>query len=70
VQTREIRSVADLGGEAAGALTTLVGDIHAGIASRVFDAIGPAAEPTQIIHDTVARTVYGGVDGGIRGLRG
>jgi pimeloyl-ACP methyl ester carboxylesterase len=67
VQTREIRSVADLGGEAAGVLTTLVGDMHAGIASRVFGAIGPAAKPTQIIHDAVARTIYGGVDGGIRG---
>ena len=67
MQTREIRSVADLGGEAAGILTTLVRDMHAGIANRVFGAIGPAAKPTQIIHDAVARTIYGGVDGGIRG---
>jgi pimeloyl-ACP methyl ester carboxylesterase len=67
VQTREIRSVADLGGEAAGVLMTAVRDMHAGIASRVFGAIGPAAKPTQIIHDAAARTIYGGVDGGIRG---
>ena len=67
MQTREIRSVADLGGEAVGVLTTLVRDMHAGIASRVFGAIGPTARPTQIIHDAAARTIYGGVDDGIRG---
>jgi hypothetical protein len=55
VQAREIKSVAELGGEAAGVVTTLVRDIHAGVASRVFGAIGPAAKPTQIIHNAVAR---------------
>ena len=50
-----------------GVLTTLVRDMHAGIASRVSGAIGPAAKPTQILHDAVARTIYGGVDGGIGG---
>jgi len=56
-----------LGGEAAAVVTTLVRDMQAGVASRVFGAIGPAAKPTQIIHDAVARAVYGCVDGGIRG---
>ena len=55
MQAREIKSVAELGGEAAGVVTTLVRDIHAGVASRVFGAIGPAAKPTQIIHNAVAR---------------
>jgi hypothetical protein len=48
-------------------LMTAVRDMHAGIASRVFGAIGPAAKPTQIIPDAAARSIYSGVDGGIRG---
>lgn len=54
MQARDIRSVADLGGEAAGVVTTLLRDMHAGLVSRVFGAVGPAAKPTQIIHDAAA----------------
>jgi hypothetical protein len=56
-----------LAGNALGVVTTLVRDMHAGIASRVFAAVGPAAWPTQIIHDDVARAVYAAVDHGLRG---
>jgi len=48
-------------------VTTLVRDMHAGIAGRVFGAIGPSSKPTQVIHDGIARTVYGTVDHGLRG---
>ena len=48
-------------------MTTLVRDMHAGIAGRVFGAIGPSSKPTQVIHDGIARTVYGTVDHGLRG---
>ena len=48
-------------------VTTLVRDMHAGIAGRVFGAIGVLSRPTQIIHDGIAATVYGAVDHGLRG---
>jgi hypothetical protein len=67
VQGNEIRSLADLAGEGTRVLTTLVGDLHSGIAGRVFDAVGPASRPVQVIHDAVAAITYRAVDGAIRG---
>lgn len=67
MQRTDIRAVGDLAGEATTVLTTLVRGVHAGIASRVFNAIGPAAMPTRTIHDAITRTVYTGVDRGLRG---
>ncbi|MDT5218089.1 MAG: hypothetical protein QOF15_194, partial [Mycobacterium sp.] len=40
MQGEEIRSLADLAGEGTRVLTTLVRDVHHGIASRVFGSIG------------------------------
>lgn len=45
MQRQEIRSLADLAGEGSRTLTTLVRDMHSGIARRVFEAMGPAAFP-------------------------
>jgi pimeloyl-ACP methyl ester carboxylesterase len=67
VQRNDIRAVGDLAGEASSVLTTLVRGIHAGIASRVFDSIGPAATPTRVIHDGLTQAIYSGVDRGVRG---
>jgi hypothetical protein len=67
VQRNDIRAVGDLAGEASSVLTTLVRGMHAGIANRVFDSIGPAAAPTKVIHDWLTRAIYSGVDRGIRG---
>jgi hypothetical protein len=67
VQRRDIRAVGALASDASGVVTTLVRDMHAGIASRVFGAVGPSSRPIQIIHDGIARAVYGGVDHGLRG---
>ena len=66
MQGDEIRSLADLAGEGTRVLTTLVRDMHRGIASRVFDSIGPASKPVQVIHDTTASTIYSLVDGAVR----
>jgi pimeloyl-ACP methyl ester carboxylesterase len=66
VQGEEIRSLADLAGEGTRVLTTLVRDVHRGIASRVFGSIGPASKPVQVIHDTAASTIYNLVDGAVR----
>jgi hypothetical protein len=63
----EIRSLADLAGEGTRVVTTLVRDMHRGIASRVFGSIGPAAKPVQVIHDTTASKIYSLVDGAVRG---
>jgi hypothetical protein len=67
VQRNDIRAVGDLAGEASSVLTTLVRGMHAGIASRVFDTIGPSARPTRVIHDGLTQAIYSGVDRGIRG---
>ena len=67
MQRNDIRAVGDLAGEASSVLTTLVRGMHAGIASRVFDSIGPAAAPTRVIHDGLTQAIYSGVDRAIRG---
>lgn len=64
---RDIGSVGELAGEAAGVMTTLARDTHAGIAGRVFGAVGPASKPVEIIHDAIAGAIYAGVDRSIRG---
>ena len=67
MQRRDIKAVGALAGDASGVVTALVRDMHAGIASRVFAAVGPPSRPTQIIHDGVAQAVYAAVDHGLRG---
>jgi pimeloyl-ACP methyl ester carboxylesterase len=67
MQRSDIRAVSDLAGEATSVLTRLVRGMHAGIAGRVFDSIGPSATPTRTIHDGITRAVYTGVDRGLRG---
>jgi pimeloyl-ACP methyl ester carboxylesterase len=46
----------ELGGAVAG-----IGQIHRAIANRAFGASGPGATPARVIHDGVARNVYGGL---------
>jgi pimeloyl-ACP methyl ester carboxylesterase len=66
MQRTDIRAVGELAGEVSSIVTTLVRGMHAGIAGRVFGSIGPPAAPTRVIHDGITRTIYGGVDRGIR----
>ena len=67
MQRSDIRAVGDLAGEATSVLTTLVRGMHAGIAGRIFDSVGPVAAPPRIIHDGLTRAIYTGVDRGLRG---
>jgi pimeloyl-ACP methyl ester carboxylesterase len=67
MQRSDIRAVGDLAGEATSVLTTLVRGMHAGIAGRVFDSVGPVAAPTRTIHDGLTRAIYTGIDRGLRG---
>jgi pimeloyl-ACP methyl ester carboxylesterase len=67
MQSRDIRAVGQLAGEASSMVTTLVRGMHAGIARRVSGSIGIPAAPTGLIHDGLTRAIYGGVERGIRG---
>jgi pimeloyl-ACP methyl ester carboxylesterase len=63
----DIEAVGDLAGELLAAGGTLVRDMHEGIASRPFGVLGPAAAPVRVVHDGIARGLYGGVRGALRG---
>jgi pimeloyl-ACP methyl ester carboxylesterase len=49
-------SLDELGGAVAG-----IGRIHKAVADRAFGATGPGAAPARVVHDAVARNVYGGL---------
>jgi len=40
-----------------------IGGVHEAVARRVFDAIGPSAEPARLAHDAISRGVYASVRG-------
>lgn len=67
MQRQEIWSLADAAGEGTRVLTSLVRDVHSGIAGRVFGLIGPVAKPVEVIHNTVAAFTYYAVDRSVRG---
>jgi pimeloyl-ACP methyl ester carboxylesterase len=62
----EAQAVGELAADAASGLASRIHDMHVGIADRVFDRIGDAAKPVRVIHDGIARGVYGGVAAGLR----
>ncbi|MFZ0041361.1 MAG: alpha/beta fold hydrolase [Solirubrobacteraceae bacterium] len=57
----DIQGIGELAGEALATGGLLAKDMHEGIAGRPFGVLGVAAAPVRVIHDGVARTVYGGV---------
>jgi hypothetical protein len=61
MQPDEIRALGDIAGEATGGAASHVHDMHDGIASRVFAAVGPGAAPVRAVHDGIARGVYSAV---------
>jgi pimeloyl-ACP methyl ester carboxylesterase len=67
VQRRDIKAVGLLASEASGVVTTLVRDMHAGIAGRVFSSVGPSSRPTQVVHEGLTRAIYGAVGRGLCG---
>jgi pimeloyl-ACP methyl ester carboxylesterase len=62
----DIEAVGDVAGEALAAGGALVKGLHEGIAARPFGILGAAAAPVRVVHDGVARAVYGGVRGALR----
>jgi pimeloyl-ACP methyl ester carboxylesterase len=53
-----MREVGRLAGEAIGGLATFIGDMHEGIASRTFKALGPLGVPTRLVHDRATAAIY------------
>ncbi len=68
MQRSEIRGLSELAGELLASAGTVASDMHAGIASRPFGALGSVARPVQLIHDGISSAVYSGVRGGLRAL--
>lgn len=64
----EVTAFGDLAADAAAATTGLVRDLHEGIARRVFAAVGPGALPAKVTHDRIARAMYTGSRGLVRGI--
>jgi hypothetical protein len=62
----EIEALGGLAGDALAAGGALIRDLHLGIASRPFAALGPSAAPVRVLHDGISGAVYGGVRGGLR----
>jgi pimeloyl-ACP methyl ester carboxylesterase len=61
MEPTEVRALGELAGEAVGGLAARVGEMHSGVAGRVFKAVGPGAAPVQLIHDGIAVGVYAAV---------
>jgi len=66
MRSTDIEAIGDLTGEALAAGSDLISEMHAGIASRPFDVLGPSAAPVRVIHDGIANAVYGSVRGALR----
>jgi len=69
----EVKALAELAAETLDqTVTTPVQGVHAAVATRVFRAIGPPAEPARSVHDGIASSVYGAlrVVGAISGPAG
>jgi pimeloyl-ACP methyl ester carboxylesterase len=58
MRAAEMREVGRLAGEAVGGFASFVGDMHEGIASRTFKALGPLGVPTRIVHEKATATIY------------
>ena len=59
MRPEEVTAFGDLAGEAASELTSRIRDMHAGIAERVFKAVGVAGAPVRLAHDQIADQAYG-----------
>jgi pimeloyl-ACP methyl ester carboxylesterase len=64
----EARAVGELAGEALAGTGVLVRDIHAAVARRAFEAVGPSGATAQAVHDGISGAVYGGVRAALAAL--
>jgi pimeloyl-ACP methyl ester carboxylesterase len=63
MRPEEVAAVGDLAAEALGGAVEQIHDVHAGIARRVFWAIGDVAAPVRLLHDGIAGLTYRSVRG-------
>jgi hypothetical protein len=54
----EVRELGRLAGEAVGGVAAFAGEMHRGIATRVFDSLGPIGLPVRLIHGGATDRVY------------
>jgi pimeloyl-ACP methyl ester carboxylesterase len=64
----EVRAVGELAGHALSGAGALVGDVHAAIARRAFEAVGPRGESARAVHDEVSALVHSGVRAALRAM--
>src|SRR5205085_1725930 len=58
--SNEVRALGELAADTVDVtVTTPVKGLHQAVARRVFRAVGPASEPTRVVHDGIASAVYG-----------
>src|SRR5919198_6407070 len=58
MRAAEVRELGRLAGEAVGGFASFVGEMHEGIASRTFNALGPLGWPTRVVHDAATNSIY------------
>lgn len=58
MRAAEMREVGRLSGEAVGGFASFVGEMHEGIASRTFRALGPLGVPTRLVHERATGAIY------------
>jgi pimeloyl-ACP methyl ester carboxylesterase len=64
----EVRAVGELAGEALAGAGVLVRDVHAAVARRAFEAVGPSAAPARAVHDGISAAVHDGVRAALAAL--
>jgi pimeloyl-ACP methyl ester carboxylesterase len=58
MRPKELIALGELAGEAAAGTANHIRDMHESIATRVWTAVGPMAEPVRIAHDRIASGAY------------
>jgi pimeloyl-ACP methyl ester carboxylesterase len=58
MRAAEMRELGRLAGDAVGGFASFVGEMHEGIASRTFKALGPLGVPTRLVHARATATIY------------
>ena len=64
--TSDLRATVNLAGRGVAAATTMIRDLHLGIAGRAFGISGRPARPAHLLHDAISTSVYAAVGAGAR----
>jgi pimeloyl-ACP methyl ester carboxylesterase len=61
MQPDEVTALGELAGDAVSGLASHIRELHEGIATRVWNSVGPTAAPVRVAHDRIASGIYGAV---------